>query len=33
MTKDPDETTDLYEQKPEEVKAITDLLEGIREQG
>ena len=27
------ETTDLYEQKPEVVKAITDLLDGFKQSG
>ncbi len=33
MAKDPYETTDLYDQKPEVVKAITDLLDGFKESG
>jgi hypothetical protein len=33
MAKDPYETTDLYEQKPDVVKAITDLLGGFKQSG
>jgi len=33
IAKDPYETTDLYEQKPEVVKAITKLLDGFKESG